>query len=91
MTGIIVDAAPDARRLAALGVDRWPLWETGVAEFPWTYAETETSYILEGRVVVTPQGGEPVALAAGQLATFPAGLACTWKVIEPLRKRYRFG
>lgn len=46
--------------------------------------------ILAGRVIVTPEGGTPVEIARGNLVTFPAGLACTWKV-EPIRKRYRFG
>jgi uncharacterized cupin superfamily protein len=90
MLRIIVET-PDADRLARLGVDRWPVWEKEVSEFPWEYADTETSYILEGRVIVTPAGGAPVEIAKGDLATFPAGMACTWKVVAPLRKRYRFG
>jgi hypothetical protein len=31
-----------------------------------------------------------VTLQAGDLATFPAGLSCTWDVHAPLRKHYRF-
>ncbi len=90
MPKIMIETAPDAARLAHLGVDRWPVWESGIAEFPWEYANTETSYILQGRVIVTPEGDEPVEIVTGDLVTFPAGMACTWKVIEPLRKRYRF-
>jgi uncharacterized cupin superfamily protein len=41
-------------------------------------------------VVVTPDGGEPVEVGAGDLVTFPRGMSCTWKVVEPVRKHYNF-
>jgi uncharacterized cupin superfamily protein len=88
MTEIIVERAPDAARLASLGVDHWPEWEKGNSEFPWEYFETETSYIVEGRAIITPEGGAPVEIAKGNLVTFPSELICKWKIVEPLRKRY---
>jgi len=91
MSGIIVESAPDAARLANLGVDHWPEWEKGISEFPWEYFESETSYILEGRAIVTPEGGTPVQIAKGHLVTFPSELICWWKIVEPLRKRFRIG
>lgn len=91
MSEIIVETAPDAARLASLGVDHWPEWEKGASEFPWEYFENETSYILEGRAIVTPEGGEPVEIAKGNLVTFPSELICRWKIVEPLRKRYHIG
>ena len=36
-------------------------------------------------------GGRAVELGPGDLATFPEGLDCTWKVERPVRKHYRFG
>ena len=91
MSEIIVETAPDAARLASLGVDHWPEWEKGASEFPWEYFENETSYILEGRAIVTPEGGEPVEITKGNLVTFPSELICRWKIVEPLRKRYHIG
>jgi uncharacterized cupin superfamily protein len=88
MTKIIIEAQPDAARLASLGVDHWPEWEKGVSEFPWEYIEDEISYILEGRAIITPEGGSPVEINKGDLVTFPSELICIWKIIEPLRKRY---
>ncbi len=88
---IRVESAPDEERLAALGVYDWPLWSCEVSRFPWTYDETETCYLLEGEVVVTPEGGVPVRIRAGDLVTFPAGLSCHWDVRAPVRKHYRFG
>jgi uncharacterized cupin superfamily protein len=88
MTQIIVETNPDAARLASLGVDHWPIWEKEASEFPWEYFEQEISYILEGRAIVTPEGGEPVEITKGDLVTMPSELICKWKVVEPIRKRY---
>jgi uncharacterized cupin superfamily protein len=88
MTQIIVETNPDAARLAGLGVDNWPIWEKEASEFPWEYFEQEISYILEGRAIITPEGGEPVEISKGDLVTMPSELICKWKVVEPIRKRY---
>ena len=88
MSTITIEPHPDAERLASLGVDHWPEWESGVSQFPWEYIEGETSYILEGRAIVTPEGGKPVEISKGNLVTFPPELMCMWNVVEPLRKRF---
>lgn len=83
------EVSPDV--LAKVGASTWPVWEKGVSRFPWTYDERETCYFLEGRVVVTPEGGTPITVGRGDLVTFPAGMTCTWDIREPVRKHYRFG
>lgn len=88
---IEIEHQPDKQRLEQLGVARWPTWGAGVSCFPWTYGEAETCYVTEGEVVVTPDGGEPVTIKTGDLATFPAGMSCTWDIKQALRKHYRFG
>jgi len=87
---IIVDRDPNAARLRHLGVTAWPVWEKEVSEFPWHYDEIETCYLLDGDVMVTPDGGEPVRFGKGDLVTFPKGMSCTWKVHKPVRKHYKF-
>ncbi|NET69112.1 MAG: cupin domain-containing protein [Moorea sp. SIO1G6] len=82
---------PSQDHLDNLGVSNWPIWTKEVSEFPWTYDEQEICYLLEGEVVVTPDGGEPVQIAKGDLVTFPAGMSCTWKIISNVRKHYQFG
>ncbi|AOW98934.1 cupin [Moorena producens PAL-8-15-08-1] len=82
---------PSQDYLDNLGVSNWPIWTKEVSEFPWTYDEPETCYLLEGEVVVTPDGGEPVQIAKGDLVTFPAGMSCTWKILSNVRKHYQFG
>ncbi len=82
---------PSPEEMERLGVRDWPIWSKEVSRFPWTYDVQETCYFLEGEVVVTPEGGEPVSMGAGDLVTFPAGLTCTWDIRKPVRKHYRFG
>ncbi|HOI11206.1 MAG TPA: cupin domain-containing protein [Myxococcota bacterium] len=91
MDPIRVEHLPCVDHLRQMGVDRWPIWTKEVSEFPWEYDEPETCLFLEGEVVVTPEGGTPVTVRAGDLVTFPQGMKCTWKVIRPVRKHYRFG
>lgn len=91
MKTIQVEHAPDAKRIDGLGVRSWPIWEKEVSEFPWYYDEQEVCLFLEGDVQVTPDGGEPVRFGKGDLVTFPQGMSCTWKVIKPVRKHYKFG
>lgn len=73
------------------GILTWPIWTKEVSEFAWTYGETETCYLLEGEVLVTPDGGEPVRISQGDLVVFPSGLSCTWKILQPVKKHYSFG
>ena len=91
MSEIKIDHSPSAKLLADQSVKGWPIWEKEVSEFPWNYDEPETCYFLEGDVIVTPEGGEPVRVGKGDLVTFPQGMSCTWKVLQPVRKHYKFG
>lgn len=89
MSGIKVERQPDEKRLAELGVKKWPIWTKEASEFPWTYGGQEVCYFLEGEVTVTPEGGAPVTMGQGDLVTFPAGMNCTWKITKEVRKHYR--
>ena len=92
MDSIRIEHLPDAARLEQLGVKAWPIWEKEVSEFPWHYDEKETCYLLEGDVSVTPAAGGPaVRVGKGDLVTFPKAMSCTWKVLKPVRKHYKFG
>ena len=91
MKPIDVDRAPSEERLAKLGVRSRPIWAKEPSIFPWTYDEPETCYVLEGDVVVTPEGGDAVRVGKGDLVTFPTGMSCTWEVEAAVRKHDRFG
>jgi uncharacterized cupin superfamily protein len=77
--------------IAQWQIRSWPIWTCGVSTFPWTYDASETCLLVDGEVIVTPEGGDPVHLDAGDLVVFPAGLECSWQVLVPVRKHYRFG
>lgn len=82
---------PSELKLSDLKTKSWPVWEKEVSEFPWEYDETETCYIIEGDVVVTPDKGSPVRFGKGDLVIFPKDLKCTWKILSPVKKHYKFG
>lgn len=90
MSTIRIEHAPSKAHLEELGVYEWPIWEKEVSEFPWTYDASETCYLLEGEVEVTPEGGETVRFGAGDLVIFPAGMVCRWNITQAVRKHYRF-
>jgi len=75
--------------LKELGVDSWPTWEKGVSEFDWYYDTNEDFYVLEGEVEVRTEDGKIYKFGEGDFVTFPKGVRCTWKVLKPIRKRYR--
>jgi uncharacterized cupin superfamily protein len=39
-------------------------------------------------MTVTPEGGEPLEVSAGNTAVFPLGWAGTWQIHETIRKIY---
>lgn len=82
---------PNDKQLKQMGVSEWPIWEKEVSKFSWHYDETETCYLLEGKVTVTTKDGKSVNFGAGDLVVFPKGLACVWDIQKPVRKHYNFG
>lgn len=88
---IEIERKPAESRLQELGVTSWPIWEKEVSEFPWTYQDREMCYIVTGKVIVTPDGGEPVELQEYDLVTFPKGMSCNWKILKDIKKHYNFG
>ena len=91
MSEILCERKPSPAKLEVLGVYNWPTWEKDVSEFPWKYDREETCYFLAGKVIVTPDGGEPETFGRGDLVTFPAGMSCTWQILSLVEKHYTFG
>ncbi len=91
MSKIKVERNFDEKRLQDDGIFNWPIWTKEMSEFPWTYDSDETCYFLEGDVIVTPDGGDPVEMKKGDLVTFPEGMSCTWKIRRDVKKHYKLG
>lgn len=89
MSEITVEHNPTEEKLKALGVSSWSIWEKEVSKFPLDFGMTESAYILEGEIHVTPQGGEKVLIKAGDFVVFPQGMKTNWEVVKPLRKHYK--
>ncbi len=54
-------------------------------------ARKKNCLILEGDITVTPDGGNPVRVGAGDLVIFPEGMSCIWGVHKAVKKHYSFG
>ncbi len=80
---------PSPAKLDVMGVYDWPVWRKETSTFPWTYQSGETCYVLRGRFTVTPAGGAPQSFGRGDLISFPAGLECTWEILEDVEKHYQ--
>jgi len=48
----------------------------------------ETITLIEGDVTITPEGGEPVNVRAGEIAYIPEGTRARWEVRETVRKGF---
>jgi|SRR5581483_2241247 len=64
------------------------IWECTAGPSHWTLETHEQIYIISGRMTVTPDGGEPTDVNAGDTAVFPRGWTGTWQIHETLRKLY---
>jgi uncharacterized protein len=84
-----------SRRMPTSGVTLWAdgdqeagVWACAPGPSHWTLEANEFVHILGGRMTVTPDGGEPAELGAGDTALFPKGWTGTWQLHEPVRKLY---
>jgi len=88
--GWILSGAPDARaKLLAISQDKTSsivAWECTPGLFNWHYAEDESVCIISGEVYITSGDGAERRLGQGDMAFFPAGSSCTWRVTERIRK-----
>ncbi|MFO1419319.1 MAG: cupin domain-containing protein [Methylotetracoccus sp.] len=90
MSKITIEHNPSQQRLQELGVAGWEIWEKEPSTFEIDFDETETAYVLEGEIIVTPADGEPVRIVPGDLVSFHAGLESDWQVVKPLKKHYSY-
>lgn len=64
------------------------VWTGDVGAWRVNFTESEFCHLLEGVVVVTPDGGQPRTFRAGDTFVMPAGFQGTWDVREPAKKVY---
>lgn len=64
------------------------IWECTPGAAVLAYETNEFIAILSGAMTVTPDGGDPVEMRAGDAALFPLGWRGTWDIHETVRKLY---
>lgn len=72
-----------------MGIRNWPIWTKEFSTFDWFYDTTEKCYFLKGQVLIQTENGE-IEIQKGDFVTFPFRLKCVWKILEPIRKHYKF-
>jgi uncharacterized protein len=86
----ILSGTPEARnRLLAKSYDGTAsimVWECIAGRFNWHYGEDETVVVIAGEVFITTENGEERRLGEGDMAFFPAGSSCTWRVVDRIKK-----
>lgn len=86
----IVSGTPEARsKLLAKSNDGTAyvmLWECSAGRFKWHYAEDETLTITSGEVFIKTSDGTERRLGEGDMAFFPAGSSCEWRIDNRVRK-----
>lgn len=85
---------PQARaRMSALSIPPGEgvttgIWECQPGVFRRQVSKREFSHFLAGRCVFKPDNGEPITIAAGDAAYFPANCDGTWIVSEAITKSF---
>ena len=81
--------------MATSGVELWVdgdasagIWQCTPGPSRWELQTHEVIHVVAGSMTVTPDGGRPTGIAAGDVAVFPRGWSGTWDVHETLRKVY---
>ncbi len=64
------------------------VWECTAGKFRWEYTWDEFVMVLEGDAIITPEGGKPLTLRAGDFGYFPSGLKVEWHVPRYIRKTF---
>jgi uncharacterized cupin superfamily protein len=64
------------------------VWESTPGAWRVIYDEWEYFRLTEGLSVITPDGGDPVTLQAGDAWVIRPGFTGTWEVVETTRKDF---
>ena len=66
------------------------IWDSTTGSWHATYTAYEYVVLITGRIVITPDGGTPVTVSAGDAFVVEKDFKGTWKIEEPVRKHFDF-
>ncbi|WP_300976029.1 cupin domain-containing protein [Yoonia sp.] len=91
---VVVDGSPTMRTWAlhknADGSMLSGMWEATPGTYHATYSAYEFVHMISGRIVITPDGGTPVTVQAGDAFVVEADFKGTWEIQEAVRKHFDF-
>lgn len=64
------------------------VWEATPGTYRAEYKGFEFVHLLAGKITITPDGGSPVQMSAGDAFVVEPGFAGTWVIEEPVRKHF---
>ena len=65
-------------------------WEATPGTYHATYSAYEFVHVIEGKMTITPDGGTPVHIKAGDAFVVEADFKGLWKIEETIRKHFDF-
>jgi uncharacterized protein len=65
-------------------------WEATPGTYHATYSAYEFVHMLAGKIIITPDGGMPVTVVAGDAFVVEADFKGTWEIVETVRKHFDF-
>jgi uncharacterized cupin superfamily protein len=63
-------------------------WRATPGTYHATYTDYEFVHMIAGRIIITPDGGEPVEVGPGDAFVVEADFKGTWKIVEPVTKHF---
>lgn len=81
MTTWIEYSAPDGSLIAGT-------WQATPGTYRAEYAAYEFVHLIEGRIAITPDGGETVIMVPGDAFSVEANFKGEWKILEAVRKHF---
>lgn len=66
------------------------IWECTRGSYHATYTAYEYVVLIAGRIVITPDGGVPVTVQAGDAFVVEKDFKGTWRIEEDVRKHFDF-
>ncbi|MBT1156716.1 cupin domain-containing protein [Aminobacter anthyllidis] len=63
-------------------------WQATPGTYHASYTDYEFVHMISGRIIITPDGGEPVEVGPGDAFVVESDFKGTWKIIEPVTKHF---
>ncbi|MDO5756590.1 MAG: cupin domain-containing protein [Rhodobacterales bacterium] len=63
-------------------------WKATVGTYHATFSNYEFVHMISGRIIITPDGGQPVEVGPGDAYVVEADFKGTWQILEDVTKHF---